>query len=96
MNSFVWFLLASREPAKLQQALPLAIRANELSDHMDPDYLDTLALAYHLTGDTLRAIDVQTEAIELLPAGESSVRSEFEARLARYKSALSGGDVGDG
>ncbi len=90
MNIIAWELLTC-EPADLRDpeaALPFAIRANDLTDHEDPAYLDTLSLAYHLTGDTAQAIENQKKAIALLPPGESSMRSPLEAALADFEAAL--------
>ncbi len=90
MNICAWYLLTC-EPHDLrdpQLALELAIQANDLTDHQNLDYLDTLSLAYHLTGDTARAIENQRQAIALLPQGDSPLRQELEAALARFEAAL--------
>jgi non-specific serine/threonine protein kinase/serine/threonine-protein kinase len=90
-NSLAWFLL-TREPAALRDpptALELAIEIDELANHEDSDYLATLALAYHLTGETAMAIDTQEKALPLLP-GKQRARSEAERRLAEYEAALTG------
>ncbi len=84
-------LLLTCEPNDLRDpkaALPIALTANELTDHQNPVYLDTLSLAYHLTGDTAKAIVNQKEAIALLPRGESSLRADVEAALAKFEAAL--------
>ncbi|MFQ5424184.1 MAG: hypothetical protein ACE5F9_09410, partial [Phycisphaerae bacterium] len=57
------------------------------TDHKNPGYLDTLALAYHRTGDTARAIETQEKAVALLPPGDSPTRKEFEARLEEFRQA---------
>jgi len=88
-NTLAWFLL-TREPADLRDpptALKLALEINETTDHEDSDYLETLALAYHLTGETALAIDTQKEALPLLPE-EYRNRSDAERRLAEYEAAL--------
>ena len=66
----------------------MAERANEITDYENPAYLDTLSLAYHLTGDTAKAIENQEKAISLLPEGESPLRASFEAALAEFEAAL--------
>ena len=53
-------------------------------------YLDTLALARHRTGDTLAAIEIQKQAISLLPAA-APLRAQFEAALDRFEAALNDG-----
>ena len=51
LNGAAWELLTGaqelRDPAA---ALPLAIRANQMTDHRNPGYLDTLALAQQMNG----------------------------------------------
>jgi len=88
-NNYAWELLTI-EPADLRDpdtALELARRANDLT-HDNASYLDTLALAYHMTGDTARALEIQQEALALLTEDQESNRSEMEATLAKYKAAL--------
>ncbi len=90
-NTCAWELLTC-EPADLRDpeaALPLALEANEITGHKNPSYLDTLSLAYHLTGDTAKAIENQKKAIELLPP-DAPDRGEYEAALARFEAALNG------
>jgi len=90
LNAVAWELLTV-EPADLRDpaaAMPFAIRANDMTNHESPAYLDTLSLAYHLTGDTAKAIENQKKAIALLPPGESSLRTSLEGALADFESAL--------
>ncbi|UCD75646.1 MAG: serine/threonine protein kinase, partial [Phycisphaerales bacterium] len=68
-------------------ALGLAIEANDMTDHREPMFLDTLALAYHLTGDTAAAIETEKKALSLAPANAPD-RAEYEARLAEFEAAL--------
>ena len=65
-------LLLTREPPDSRDprtALKLALEAAEKDGYKDPYSLDTLSLAYHLTGDTAKAIENQRKAISLLPTG---------------------------
>jgi WD40 repeat protein len=90
LNEAAWLLLTC-EPERLRDpaaALPLAVEANETTGWQNAAYLDTLAVAYHLTGDTERAIETQRKAISLLP--EDADRSEFEKRLAEFEAARHG------
>ena len=94
LNKAAWALLPVelmdlRDP---QTALAFALRATELTDHQNPSYLDTLALACDLTGDTGQAAEIQGKALSLLPEGESSLHSEFEQRLAEFETSLRGED----
>jgi hypothetical protein len=49
-------------------------------------YLDTLALAQHQTGDTAAAVETQKRALSLMPADHAE-RAEMEKRLADYEAA---------
>ena len=89
LNAFVWALLTCdsadlRDPTA---ALPLAQRAVEKSGGKDPGILDTPALAYFLTGDIAKAIEVEEKALSLLPPGDSQVRKDLEKNLARFRDA---------
>ncbi len=48
---------------------------------------DTLALAYFMTGDTTKAIEKEQKAVSAIPSEESSLRTELEANLAKYRAA---------
>lgn len=73
-----------RDPAK---ALKLARKAVSKSEGKDARFLDTLALACHLTGDTAKAIETQRKAVSLLPPGESIPRTVLEPRPAEFEKA---------
>ncbi len=77
-----------RDPAA---ALPLAERACALADERGTygrwNYLDTLAMAQHRTGDTAKAIETQKRALSLIPPDYLSQRKEMEERLAEYEAA---------
>jgi tetratricopeptide (TPR) repeat protein len=93
-NEYAWLALTC-EPADLQEpasALRIALEAAELTHFENPNYLDTLALAYHRTGDTAKAIETQKKAIALLPEGPSQLRAGMEEALARFEAALAGGE----
>ncbi|MCH7797350.1 MAG: hypothetical protein IID28_02755, partial [Planctomycetes bacterium] len=83
-------LLLTCEPSDLRDpkvALPVALEANEMTDHKHPSYLDTLPLADHLTGGTAKAIENQKKPLALLEC-ESLNPAEIEARRAKYEAAL--------
>ena len=90
MNDLAWFQL-TREPADSRDphaALKLAFEVAERTGYENPECLDTLSLAYHLTGDTAKAIETQKKAIALLPEGESATRTGLEEALAKFEAAL--------
>lgn len=88
-NKYALTLLTC-EPEELrdpQAALPVANRSVEMSGETNAEHLDTLALAYFMTGDTAKAIETQEKAIALLSAGKSPLRTELEANLAKFRAA---------
>ncbi|MCH9002179.1 MAG: hypothetical protein IIC02_06360 [Planctomycetes bacterium] len=68
-------------------ALSFAKRAVEKNEGESPLYLDTLSLAYFMTGDTAKAIETQVKALALLPNEDSSVRTEMETNMAKFRAA---------
>ncbi len=91
LNDYAWSLL-TWEPADLRNptaALAYARRAVELTKESDTNILDTLATAYHLTGDYARAIETEEKALSLMK-GDSPQRTEFQANLTRFKAASKG------
>ena len=62
-----------------------------------PRTLDSLALAYFLTGESDKAARTQREAIALLPPEDTGMRAELEKKLQRYLDAAqeAGLDVED-
>ncbi len=67
-------------------AWELALKASESSLRKNPGHLATLALACFRCGEPGRAVQLQTQAIALLPPDHSR-RAEFEARLGEYVAA---------
>jgi tetratricopeptide (TPR) repeat protein len=91
LNDYAWDLLTA-EPNELRDpaaALPNARRAVEMTKGNAPKMLNTLALAYHLTGDHARAVETELKAIASLKA-DSLVRREFETNLAKFQAAAKG------
>ncbi len=89
-NAFAWEALTC-EPADLQNpesALAYALEAAELGGWQDPGVLDTLALAYHRTGDNARAVEIESQALDLIPVEDAAQREPFETALAEYREAL--------
>jgi non-specific serine/threonine protein kinase/serine/threonine-protein kinase len=92
MNGLAWFLLTREPPASRdpERALALALEVAGKTGHENPAYLDTLSLAYHLTGDRAKAVANQKKALALLPDGPSPMRTELEKNLARFEAGLAG------
>jgi hypothetical protein len=83
--------LLTCEPEDLrgpEAGLRIAERAMAKSGGENPVILDTLALAYFMTGDTPNAIETQEKAVAFLPTGKSKDRTDFEGNLAKYRAAL--------
>ncbi len=102
LHEMAWTLLTA--PAipdrDLDLALRLAARADELTQHQQPDVLDTLAQAWFAKGDFDKAIALQTSvvaiqrrAVEAAPGKEPPTRllQAFEATLKRYQDAKAKG-----
>ena len=69
LNAYAWYLLTC-EPPELRDpetALPVAVKAVEVSRGKDAAILATLAVAYKITGDIDKAIETQRQALSLLP-----------------------------
>ena len=76
------------EPADLrgpETALRLARDACAMTHNEDPSFLNTLALAQHLTGDTPAAIETEKKALSLL--------APDARRAPRRQLALVGGNA---
>jgi serine/threonine protein kinase/Tfp pilus assembly protein PilF len=80
-------LLLTFEPPDLRDAataLHVARRAVEITNGQNFKLLDTLALAYHRTGDVDSAVETQGKALVLLPSEGSPKRAELESKLGEY------------
>ena len=88
LNNYAWLLLCEVGDLRAPQAaLPIAKRAVEMSGGDNAQFLDTLALAYFMTGDTAMAIETQGKAVSHLRPGESPDRTELETNLAKFRQA---------
>jgi tetratricopeptide (TPR) repeat protein len=86
VNRYAWQLLTVVPPdlRDPRTALTWAGKGVEMTRGENPDMLDTLALAHHLSGDREAAIATGQRALDLLPPGAPR-RRDFEASLARFK-----------
>jgi len=83
-NELAWLLATAKEPRirNGKKAVELALRACELSDWKNPDYLDTLAAAYARVDDFGNATKWQEKALQLFEKGE---KAEAQERLNLYR-----------
>jgi spermidine synthase len=73
---------------KPEEALVLALHANEMTSGANPDILQVLGLAYSRCGRYEGAAEAQRKAIALLKAaGNAQAEADATAALARYTSA---------
>ena len=71
---------ASQDPSSVGTALTFAQKALEISKGKNGPLLDTLAAAYHLSGNNEKAVESQELAVALFPHNH-----EFVTRLANYR-----------
>jgi Flp pilus assembly protein TadD len=88
MNNLAWILAthpdaARRNPGK---AVQLAEAATRLTQRKEPNFLDTLGVAYAAAGqfeDACRAADLAVALYQV--AGDARMEQEVRARLELYK-----------
>jgi Flp pilus assembly protein TadD len=89
LNNLAWSL-ATRPEAQHRdgaEAVKLAERAAELTNHKDSMALDTLAAAYAESGRYSEAIVIASKAIELATArGQKELAGQIKTRLELYES----------
>jgi thiol-disulfide isomerase/thioredoxin/ribosomal protein L18E len=88
LNNVAWMLIdpeSKRKPDKAQidLALKAARRADELAKGEEAAVADTLARAYHLSGDSKKALETQERACKLAKGTPSE--AELNKRLEEYK-----------
>ena len=91
LNDYADSLLKAGYPELRDPKLALAImrKVDAQTKGANPLFLDTLAWAYFLNGDTARAIATAKKALSLLPADQKSgIRAEIEKGLAEFEKAL--------
>jgi len=91
-NGYAWFLLtrAPDDPSNAPTALEYALKANESSRQKNPDHLDTLALAYHRTGQSQKAVETVERALALVAPDDSKRRDPFLKRLEEFRAGPAG------
>ncbi len=83
LNNLAWLYATCEDESyrNPERALALALKAAEINP--SPHILDTLAESYYLNGFYRKALETEELAMEHL--GKAEDRSEYEARLARFK-----------
>ena len=100
LNAVAWTLLTHDidELRDATQSLAYAERACALEEAAAGgslwQYLDTLALAQHMTGDSAAAVETQKRAISLMPSPDAD--PDMPKRLAEYEAALGASSGDDG
>jgi tetratricopeptide (TPR) repeat protein len=88
-NNLAW-LLATSEGSSAgdhEQAIEVAMRANELAEGKDPGYLDTLAVAYAAADRFPEAVNTAQKAIDLARSiRQPELAGQIESRLELYRS----------
>ncbi len=92
----IWYLECEQDglcdPQRALRFLKIAVeRAPQQRTSNWPlsDVFRYLAQAHFMAGDTAEAVETQEKAVSLLAPGESSLRIELEANLAKYRAGLS-------
>lgn len=90
LNGLSWEILTEVEENKRDKELALkaAERANTMTEGKNAQILDTYALALFQNVKTAEAIAAQEKALELVK-GDAASENDMQARLAKYKSAVS-------
>lgn len=85
LNDYAWLLATSQFESVRdgQQAVTLALQA--VSQNRTPAYLDTLAAAYAETGKFDQAMEIQREALALVPEDSEKLREELLTHLAAFE-----------
>jgi hypothetical protein len=88
LNNYAWALLTEDKFGDdyVDLALKLSERSNELTNHENWRFVDTLALALFKTGDAAQAVEMEMKALAL--CGDGPEREDVEAALERFQAAV--------
>lgn len=92
VNEIVWYMVDPEggvTKPDLAFALKGAEKACELSKYEDGAIIDTLARVHFIKGDTAKAIELQTKAVE---KADARFKSQLEATLKEYQDAAKKGN----
>lgn len=85
LNKLAWTIVdpeAKLDKRDLELALRAAQAADKLSESKDAAILDTLARTWFCKGDTKKAIELETKALEL---ADAKLKPDIEKALAEFK-----------
>lgn len=90
LNTIAWTILddASIKRRDLDLAMAMAARAVEITKREDGSMMDTLARAYWEKGDSAKAIEIQTKAVELSKTDArmpDAIKEQLADALEKYK-----------
>ena len=87
LNRIAWWIVDTKdlEPRDLDLAQSLAEKACELAEHKDASIMDTLAHVHHARGELDKAIEIQTQAVELA-ADNERLQKQLTQVLETWKS----------
>jgi Flp pilus assembly protein TadD len=88
LNNLAWILATAPQDATRNgaEAVRLAQQAVQLSDHQDPNTLDTLAVAYAEAGQFDQAIATAEAALRLIPDPQHPAAEQIRQRIALFRS----------
>ena len=88
LNNYAWALLTDEDFGGdyAELALKMSQRSNEVTNHENWMFVDTLGLALFETGDVNAAIETQKKAVAL--CGDSSGREAAEKSLHKFQAAV--------
>lgn len=86
MINLVWLLSTNKQSEFFDpnEAICIASRACELTNHQDPATMDTLALAYGAAGKYDKAIDIAEKALKMVKTNER-LRAIIQERLSSFR-----------
>jgi hypothetical protein len=81
LNAIAWGIAAEGAAGSLDEAETMGLRASQLTNHSEPNILDTVARVYYEKGDLDKAIEWQKKSIE----HDTTNDPEFKANLQKFE-----------